>query len=239
MPTFELDGKAPKALPGLRVKTGGKVIFGGRLVDIFFIFDTTGSMDSKIQALIETCIEFVDEPAKYRLDPNFSLVSFGDLSVYGGGDRIEVVVPLTDNIEAIKSGLRHIPRNHGFGNEGESSLEAIQKGLEQQSRTKSVKVMILITDEPALLHGLKPEQISRQIAQHEYLFYALTPDIGYYKQMVADNKGEWALISATSNLDALKRLFKNMAEQIANRVDDVYRLTDGNVKNYKPLPPGR
>ena len=71
-------------------------------VDIDFVFDTTGSMDDKIQALLATCRQFVDEARKLGLDPYFSLTSFGDLSVEGGGDRIELVVPLTGNIEGIK-----------------------------------------------------------------------------------------------------------------------------------------
>src|SRR3990167_8659327 len=101
-----------------------KVVASGNMVDLVFVFDTTGSMDNKISALLSTCAEFVDEAGKMQLDMQFALISFGDTSILGGGDRIETVVPLTGNIEKIKYGLNHIPRNNGFGNEGETCLEA-------------------------------------------------------------------------------------------------------------------
>jgi len=131
---------------------------GGNQVDVVFVFDSTGSMDDKISALVQTCTQFVEEAGKLQLDAQFALISFGDISVRGGGDKIELVVPLTPDIATVKHGLTYIPRNNGFGNVGESSMEAMQEVFGLPYRPKAVKVVILITDEPALQHQTKQKK---------------------------------------------------------------------------------
>lgn len=217
--------------PGPLITSGGKIISpGNRLVDVIFVFDTTGSMSDKIHALIQTCVRFVDEPQRYRLAPSFALISFGDLTI--PGDRIDLTVALTDDMERIRRGLQEIPRNGGGGNEGESSLDAIVFALQQQYRPNSIKVMILITDEPALENNYRATQVSKMIQQNEMLLYGLTPDITYFREMITANGGEWRKITASSSLDSLLSFFQKLANDVAIRVDDVYRLTGGDVPKY-------
>src|SRR5450759_5464107 len=96
--------------------------------DLVFVIDTTGSMNDKIDALIQTCQSFVDKLATRRIDWVAAVVGFGDLTVEG--DRI-VATPFSSSADRVKALLRGLPRYSGGGNEGESSLEALQAALDQ------------------------------------------------------------------------------------------------------------
>src|SRR5260370_30650016 len=96
--------------------------------DLVFVIDTTGSMNDKIDGLIESCETFVDRLARKQIDWAAAVVGFGDLTVEG--DRI-VATHFSSSADRVKSLLRAIPRYSGGGNEGESSLEALQAALSQ------------------------------------------------------------------------------------------------------------
>lgn len=238
-----VSGKADKQITiGKMITSSGPEVVtsttkGSNKVDIVFVIDTTGSMDDKIQALLATCRQFVDEAKKLELEPNFALVSFGDISVQGGGDKIETVVKLTDNLDLIKLGLTHIPRNNGFGNVGESSMEALQEALKIQHRTGAVKVIILITDEPALQHHITAPQMTKMLRQREYLvFVVATPD-EYYKHMARENGGVWKEISASTNLTEILVAFRAMAKRVTEVTRDVFTYGGGSVSKYLQLKP--
>lgn len=209
----------------------------GNKVDIDFVFDTTGSMEDKIKALLTTCRQFVDEAKRLGLDPYFSLTSFGDISVEGGGDRIELVVSLTGNIERIKAGLTNIPRNNGFGNEGESCLEALEQALKIQHRPGAVKVIILITDEPALQYRHTAEQMTKELKKREYLVFVIATPHEYYKHMAWENGGIWKEISASTSLNDILDIFRKMAKKVVEVAKDVHKLGGGSVSKYLQLKP--
>jgi Mg-chelatase subunit ChlD len=216
----------------------GKVEGSGQ-VDVVFVFDTTGSMNNKINALIQTCAQFVEEPSKMKLDPQFALISFGDILVEGGGDRIELVVPLTPEIAKITYGLNHIPRNNGFGNVGESSMEAMQEVFKLPYRPKAVKVAILITDEPAHQHQFKATQVTAKLKEREFLVFVIATDEPYYQEMARKNGGIWKEISANTDLSEILAIFKEIAKKVSLVVQNVYLIGKGSVKEYLKLkPPG-
>lgn len=218
------------------VKRSGNRLLRGHKVNIYFVIDTTISMDDKIKALLLTCVGFVDVPATYNLDAGFVLVSFGDLKV--PHDKIVVEVPLTTELEKIKTGLLSINRNWGGGNWGESSFEAIAKALTVSGRSGAVNVMILITDEPAHQRTFTATQVKNMLAQHQMLLYGLTPNIGYYREIIKARGGQWAEIDSSSSLDMLKGLFEQLARDVTETVRDVYHLTDGDVSEYLLLTSG-
>lgn len=222
------DSQKQIAAPKVTVE-GGTSSFKPNNVDIVFTIDTTGSMNDKIEALLQTCEEFVEEPAKFNLHPSFALVSFGDISI-PGTDKIEVVVSPTDSIEKIKHGLRHIPRNSGYGNTGESSFEAIVESMKLQFRSETVKVLILITDEPAHQKTYKPEQIRGMLTEGNFLVYSVATRDWYYKDIAEKNGGEWREIAANSSLEHIKKLFRELAPKIAKMSDAVLELGDGDVQ---------
>lgn len=205
-------------------------------VDIVFVFDTTGSMSDKIEALLRTCSGFVDEARSLSLDPYFALIAFGDISVQGGGDTIKTVVAPTGEIERIKHGLAHIPRNSGFGNIGESAFEAVQSALSLEYRPDSVKVLILITDEPAHQHNITAKEMIERLTQREFLVFTVATSDQYYKDMAVKNGGTWKQISANTQLSDILDMFRDIAKrvtQVAKRV----LLSGGSVRQYLALNP--
>jgi len=212
---------------------------GGNQVDVVFVFDTTGSMDDKISALIQTCTQFVEEASGLHLDAQFALISFGDISVRFGGDKIELVVPLTPDIAQIKHGLTYIPRNNGFGNVGESSMEAMQEVFGLPYRPKAVKVVILITDEPALQHQYKAKEVTARLTEREFLVFVIATDEPYYREMAQKNGGIWKKIGANTDLSEILAIFKEIAKKVSRVAKDVHLLGKGSVRAYlKQLPPG-
>jgi len=206
-------------------------------IDILFVIDTTVSMDDKIEALLTTCKQFVDEARKLDLDPNFALISFGDIKVEGGGDRIDIVVPLTSNIESIKNGLTNIPRNNGFGNDGESSLEALEKALTIKCRSGTVKVVILITDDAAHQHHITASRMTTVLKEKEYLAFIVATTHEYYRHMAKQTGGFWRDVTKTSSLNDILDMFRTMAKKVVQVAKNIHQFADGSVTKYLQLNP--
>lgn len=206
------------------------------LVDVIFVFDTTGSMDSKIEALLTSCSQFVTESQKLNLDINFALISFGDILNPERGDRIIKEVDLTSDISKIKKGLQTITRNCGFGNEGESPFEAIREAFKISCRRNSVKSIILITDEPAHMQDIKADTIIHELLQKEYLTFVIAIDTMYYKTMALKTGGIWKKISAHTRFEDIYRIFQELAKKVSIISNQVL-LSGGSVKEYLALNP--
>jgi hypothetical protein len=203
-------------------------------VDLVFVIDTTGSMSDKIDGLLATCSRFAQEFDALQLNQRIAVMAFGDLTV--PGDRIQVT-GFTDQIDVTLRSLRNIPRFSGGGNEGESSLEALDKAISLTYRSGVVKVLILITDEPAHQRTFKASAITDRLVQGEFLTFTVTPPYGYFKDMAARTHGRWYRISANTDLSELLKLFQRLAVHVAQAVSEVYRLGDGSVADYRKLKP--
>jgi len=209
----------------------------GRGVDLVFVIDTTGSMSDKIEGLLTTCVKFVEDFNALRLNHRIAIVSFGDLRVRG--DKIQNTA-FTSSIEATQKSLRNIPRNSGGGNEGESSLEALERALSLPFRQDAVKVIVLITDEPADQQHLLAQDVIGRLVERQCLVFVASSPQGYYKQMAALSGGKWYKVSAHTNFNDLLSLFKDLARKVSQAVSDVYQIGDGSVASYLKLkPPGK
>jgi hypothetical protein len=207
----------------------------GRGVDLAFVIDTTGSMSNKIQGLLDTCVSFVDEFGALGLDHRVAIVAFGDLTVKH--DKI-VATGFMQNAGAIKQSLLKIPRYSGGANRGESSLEAMQKAMQLPFRGGVVRVLILITDEPALeSRNLKANHVTAQLRENEFLTFVISPSINYFKEMAHQNGGKWYKISARADFRGILDMFRKVAEDVSRVVDEAYRLGDGRVGDYLRLKP--
>lgn len=218
----------------LVTSTTGKVV-GANMVDITFVFDTTGSMSGKISNLIEVCTAFVEETSTMKLDAQFALISFGDISIRFGGDKIELVVPLTADIELVKHGFKYIPQNNGFGNTGESVLEAIDEAFKIEHRKGAVKVMVILTDEPALGWETKVEKTISTMTDREFLVFVVATDDPYYREMAEQNGGVFKEIENNPDLAEILAFLNEMAKKISEVVVKVQNplIGDGSVKKYK------
>lgn len=205
--------------------------------DLVFVIDTTGSMNDKIDGLVESCQSFVDKLAAKRIDWVAAVVGFGDLTVEG--DRI-VVTPFSSSADRVKALLRGLPRYSGGGNEGESSLEALQAALDQPGyRPDAMKVVVLITDEPALQREHRPATISGRLREAGAIAFVLSPNIKYFRSMATETGGQWWNVDSGGDFSKILDVFDKIATQVASTVAAVHRLAGGNVKDYLGLPPSR
>jgi hypothetical protein len=205
--------------------------------DLVFVIDTTGSMNDKIDGLIESCEGFVDRLAKKHIDWAAAVVGFGDLTVEG--DRI-VATQFSSSADRVKTLLRGLPRYSGGGNEGESSLEAMQAALSQPGyRAEAMKVLVLITDEPALQRQLRPSTISGKLREAGAITFVLSPKLKYFRSMAADTGGEWWNVESGGDFARILDVFDKIATKVASTVAAVQRLAGGDVKEYLSLPPSQ
>jgi hypothetical protein len=205
--------------------------------DLVFVIDTTGSMNDKIDGLIESCQSFVDKLAAKRIDWVAAVVGFGDLTVEG--DRI-VATPFSSSADRVKALLRGLPRYSGGGNEGESSLEALQAALDQPGyRADAMKIVVLITDEPALQRKLRPAAVAEKLREAGAMAFVLSPKIKYFQSMAKDTGGQWWNVTTGGDFSQILAVFDRIATQVAATVAAVHRLAGGNVKEYLSLPPSR
>lgn len=223
--------------PTVKSQTGTISDASKHLVDIIFVFDTTGSMSNKIHNLKLAMQELVDETKKLALDIRFALITFGDLSYPSGGDRIDVVVSPTADTEVIKKGIANAPDNNGFGNEGESCFEAIEQALRLELRPNTVKVMIVLTDEPALQHRIKAPDINQRLKQREFIVFTIATENQYYKDIANQNGGSWRLISANTKISDILDIFRNITKKAVQTAKRVHVEAGGDVKRFLLLNP--
>ena len=152
------------------------------------------------------------------------------------GDKIQNTA-FTSNVEVTKKSLRKIPRYSGGGNEGESSLEAMERALSLPFRPEAVKTIVLITDEPAHQHRILASDMVNRLVERECLVFVASPPQGYFKQMASRNGGKWYPVAADTNFNDLLALFRDLARKVSQVVFDVYQVGDGSVANYLRLKP--
>ncbi|MDE6357643.1 MAG: Hsp70 family protein [Eubacteriales bacterium] len=120
---------------------------GNENVNVTFLIDTTGSMDSYINGVKDRAIEFSNilssRGAKFKL----GLIGFGDLNER----ERPSVYNFTDDVEKFKRQVKNIPRTYG-GDIPESSLDSLETGVQLLENSileeNSQNIFILITDAP-------------------------------------------------------------------------------------------
>ncbi len=116
-------------------------------VNVVFLIDTTGSMDTYINGVKDRAIEFsnilLSKGASFKL----GLIGFGDLNE----KEKPSVYNFTDDVPKFQKQVKNIPRTYG-GDIPESSLDALETGVELLSSAKleegAKNIFILITDAP-------------------------------------------------------------------------------------------
>lgn len=222
--------KPPAGRIALLDKSGNATFFKPIRCDICFVIDTTGSMNDKIDGLLQTCQRLVDALNQRTIDWQVAIVGFGDLTVRG--DTIQAT-SFSKRVDVVKRALGSIPRNSGGGNTGESSLEALERALSLQGyRPHAIKSFILLTDEPALIRRYTPAAMTDKLVRSEVITFVISEPINYFKEMAARTGGEWFQIgSGTDFVSVLDRLIRTMGDTVM----EVQRLADGSVEKYLQL----
>jgi molecular chaperone DnaK len=144
-------------------------------VNVVFLIDTTGSMDTYINGVKDRAIEFssilASKGAMYKL----GLIGFGDL----GEKEKPTVYKFTDDIPKFQKQVKNIPRTYG-GDIPESSLDALETGVEllksHRDDGTARNIFILITDAPPHVpthSGKSVAQICEMLAAHEVTTYVV------------------------------------------------------------------
>jgi hypothetical protein len=132
----------------VNLRPGTSVQVERSMADICIVFGTTGSMSDKIAGLIGCMSGFVDQLGKLSLDWRISVVPFGDLTV--PGDAVMTDLAFVRSVEQAQQQLRQMPRFSGGANLGESAMEGMLGAIRKPWRQGAVKIVVLLTDEPAL-----------------------------------------------------------------------------------------
>jgi hypothetical protein len=218
------DGTRVVARPGAKVK------MQRRALDLCFVFDTTGSMSDKIDGLVRCMDELVTKLGRLALDWRVTTVPFGDLTV--PGDRIVDGRPFVTDVQAVSNQLRSMPRFSGGANLGESSIEAMLAACRKPYRTDAVKVLVLITDEPALGHEQGMLAVDSALAALDAACFTVSPNLPYYKRWASQHGGEWRQVGSSVDTGAIMRLFTSLLARMVEVVDSVHRLGGGSVRAY-------
>ncbi len=142
-------------------------------INIVFIIDTTGSMDSYINGVKERAIEFSDILNSRGVSFKFGLIGFGDLTE----KEKPSVYKFTDDVPKFQKQVKHIPRTYG-GDIPESALDALETGVEllksENVDENSKNIFILITDAPPHIpteSGKSAEEIAQMLEENKVTTY--------------------------------------------------------------------
>ena len=206
-------------------------------VDLVFCFDTTGSMTDKIDGCVRATADLVHACSELDLDLRSTVVPFGDLRV--PGDRIVANLPFVTTRREAEAQLRTMPRFSGGGNDGESSIEAMRAALNRAFRPSAVKVIVLITDEPAHIAAeATPEQVLDAMTQRNVVCFVASPNLQYYRRWARETGGEWFLIGPSMDMSAVVRMLRSLVCRVATVARAVHEVGDGSVKRYLELTSG-
>jgi len=132
-------------------------------VDVVFVLDVTGSMESEINGVKTGIRNFVSELEARQLDARVGAIAKCDrfqgeepqILSFGGQS-------FTADTDSFSSEVSRIKMVHG-GDDPESSLDALVLGARQPFRADSTKVMLLITDAPAKIPDRETSAISEAV----------------------------------------------------------------------------
>jgi hypothetical protein len=230
LPVLDLgDGRTVELRPGASAPTTRP------MADICIVFDTTGSMNGKIRGLITCMSDFVGQLSELSLDWQISCLPFGDLAV--PGDRVVTGLPFVKSVREAKRQLRDMPRFSGGGNGGESSIEAVAGAIGKPWRPKAVRVVVLLTDEPAVGADRAPALLS-QLRAAEIVAFVASPDRDYYRSWAARTGGKWVKISQSMDTREILNLLRGLVTDVARTAADVHAVAGGSYQNYLQITSG-
>jgi len=166
----EFDRTSTKAPPPREAGTGGC-----DKVNVVFLIDTTGSMDTYINGVKDRAIEFASILASKGAAYKLGLIGFGDL----GENEKPSVYNFTDDVPKFQKQVKNIPRTYG-GDIPESSLDALETGIEllKSHREEGLarNIFILITDAPPhvpTVTGLSVADVCRLLEERGVTTYVV------------------------------------------------------------------
>lgn len=192
------------------------------VVDIAFIFDSTGSMQDEIDSLHRGIEQFADELSKTGIDFRLAFVTFGD--------TIREVNDFTSDVNVFRDWVKNTKTKSG-GDKNEVALDAMIRGLSLSYREDSQRLMVLVTDAPAHERGdgtsfstVSIEETADALQSFGVTLFALGPD--YFESFAKLVGGIWK--------DIVKnREFSKVLDMIRSIIVEEYLVTY-NVQDMEP-----
>lgn len=168
------------------------------VVDIVFVFDTTGSMQEQIDGLLEISTEFAKKLDDSGIDFRIGMVDFGAL---GEPELIRDVFPLSNDVSAFKNFLQN---THAYGGAlgHEDQPTAIKYAINEMNyRPQADKFLILLTDEEVLGGAITLfpdddvitdwENIIKTLKKRDFTVYSVTIPIKPYLEIASETGGKF------------------------------------------------
>ncbi|MCL6628606.1 MAG: VWA domain-containing protein, partial [Armatimonadetes bacterium] len=132
-----LDGTEGSLLPVRQLGVGV------HLLDVVFVFDTTGSMADEINGLLRISARFAGILAASGSDYRIGMVTFGAIE---DGPVVHKTFALSNNLSAFQSFLRQVDIDSGGTEDQPTAVKHAIHNLTYRPNTR--KFIILVTDEP-------------------------------------------------------------------------------------------
>ena len=221
-----------------RELTSHQTVSGSMPVVLCVVFDTTGSMLSYIEGLINCVKEMTRSMALVGIEWSMTVVPFGDLRI--SGDTINTDFPWVSTVCDVSNMLDSMPRNSGGGNGGESAFEAIDASVGRlRDRSDAAKVLLLLTDEGAHHDNFSDDEIAAHLVKDDVLVYAVAPSShDYYNRFALITGGEFLEISSQVDLSVVTSKMTHLGRKIAERANQVM-LTGGSPQRLLALETGQ
>lgn len=208
-----------KTMPTLP-KTTQKEPLEGAGINIDFIIDTTGSMDTYIDGVKEKAIEFSKILKDKGIDYNLGLIGFGDLLE----KEKPKVYKWTKDVLKFQKQVKKVPRTCG-GDIPESALDALETGLlhlkKSNDKDQFDTIFILITDAPPHIPTVSGKTVADIVAALK------EQDVCVYVVARKDRKSKEAyepLMSLGGQYYSMKDDFSNILDNIAYSIAELVRL---------------
>lgn len=175
-------------------------------IDVVFVFDTTNSMQPRIDDLLKISSRFASELGSYGDEHRLAMVCFGALS---DKNVIREVFRYSSDVEAFQNFLSGI-KAHGGGKEDQ--ITAIRHAIGAiESRPKAHKVLILITDEPLYGNESKGKELpldewakmADEVEAAGFTAYTVSTDDPYYRELAAQTGGSFYDIFSKNDFTTL------------------------------------
>jgi hypothetical protein len=228
---LSIGGRAPET-----VHVASRLEVSG-VVQIVVVFDTTGSMDSFIEPMVNCVSELADGLQSLGVKWEATVVPFGDLLIEG--DVIDISQAWVNSCRKINRQLATMTRNRGGGNGGESSFEAVEAGLARlRERPMAPRVLVLITDDAPHTRNRSASAIADQLVATDAVFFAVSPDLLPYRQFADVTGGAWVNIHGEVSAASLAGQIGALGSKISERVHEVLAV-GGSAQRLLSIEEGR
>lgn len=183
-------------------------------IDVVFVFDTTGSMQNKINDLLKISSRFASTLEDYGGDYQLAMVCFGAITE---DDVIREVFKPSNSLSDFQSFLN---RTKAYGGGPEDQLTAVRYAINDLNYRSGVhKVLILITDEPLLGTESRGKALplndwNRMITEvytAGFTAYSICTNEDYYRSLAEETGGKFYDIKRERDFTGI---LLNIAEEI-------------------------